>query len=230
MTKFTAFLLAGIVFLGVFTGFSKTVKRGALKSVDFDVTVRIQDKISQRFDELMDDGAVLADGIVSSVITLAITGLLLVDRKKKSAQGGSALGRKIRWGALVIPVMFVLFLAVEVYGKNMLPHPGPPFFMLKQPTTIFPKFHVAQPFSYPSGHAGRSTFLAVVVGIVVLQKFAKKKEKAILLLGVIFGYTIFVWVSRIYLGHHWFSDIVGGILLGGGCGMIAASFLIDSKK
>ncbi len=219
MNKKIAFFFIAIVLLGLFTGFSKFVKREGMKQIDFDVTVRVQDKISSsaggRIDELMDDGAILADGIVSSGITLAITAWLLVDRKKK----------KIRWTALVIPVMFALFIGIEIYGKNVLPHSGPPFFMIKKPTTIFPKFHVIQPYSYPSGHAGRVTFLAIITGWVVVEHFAKKKEKKMIMLAAIAGYVLFVWVSRIYLGHHWLSDIVGGILVGAASSLAAVGFL-----
>lgn len=205
--------IIGILLIVVFALFSREVRRGIMTRVDFDVTVKLQDKIPPRFDELMDDGAILADGVVSSVIVLGLTVWGLVTKK----------GIRRKAGVLMLPLAFVALTAMEIYGKNILPHPGPPFFMIKRPTTIFPKFHVVQPYAYPSGHAARSTFLAVVV--VSAISLRRERRKRWWMLGPIVAYVLFIYISRIYLGHHWLSDIVGGALLGGGLGMFTLSFL-----
>lgn len=215
MSKRAIFSILGIVLLGTFYLFSKQVRQGYLKQIDFDTTVRLQDKIPAKFDQLMDDGAVLADGIVSSVLVLGISAWVFFRWKKKG----------IWLGALAIPIGFFVLGVLEIYGKNILPHPGPPFFMIKQPTTIFPKFHIVQPYSYPSGHAGRITFLAVIVGAMVYRRFAKNHQKKMLMLAAIAGYALFVYISRIYLGHHWLSDIIGGILLGASTSLAAVGVL-----
>ncbi len=215
MKKRLIFLCVSVSLLAMFYLFSRQVRHGFLKNTDFAITVKIQDKIPSKFDSIMDDGAILVDGIVSSVLVLAITAWVFIGTKKK----------RFAWGALAIPLAFFFLGIAEIYGKNILPHPGPPFFMVKHPTTIFPKFHVVQPYSYPSGHAGRSTFLAVVLAAIVTRRFWQKRKKAALFVLVIFGYALFVWVSRIYLGHHWFSDIVGGVLLGTAFSSLAVEFL-----
>ncbi len=215
MNKRLVFFCISAGLLASFYVFSKQVRHGFLKNTDFAITVKIQDKIPSKLDSIMDDGAILADGIVSSVLVLAITAWGFIGTKKK----------RFFLGAIVIPLAFFFLGIGEIYGKNILPHPGPPFFMVKKPTTIFPKFHVVQPYAYPSGHAGRSAFLAVVLTAMVIRRFWQKREKAALFVLVIFGYALFVWVSRIYLGHHWFSDIMGGILLGGAFSSLAVGFL-----
>lgn len=216
MSQKRILLFISIGLLASFYLFSKQVKHGYLKQADFDTTVRIQDKISPRLDQLMDDGAILADGIVSSVAVLGIAAWVFFRWKKNG----------IWLGALAIPLAFFVLGILEIYGKNILPHPGPPFFMIKQPTTIFPKFHVVQPYSYPSGHAARITFIGVIAGAIVAKRFASMPQKKKLLIFLIAGYCVFVWVSRIYLGHHWLSDILGGILVGGASSLGAVVFLL----
>ncbi|MBI5619976.1 phosphatase PAP2 family protein [Candidatus Gottesmanbacteria bacterium] len=208
-------VVIGIVLFVLFTVFSREVKRGVMSQVDFDMTVKLQDKISSRFDQLMDDGAILADGVVSSGIVLGISVWGLV--KKKGVR---------KAGVLMLPLAFATLTGIEIYGKNFVPHPGPPFFMIKRPTTIFPKFHVVQPYAYPSGHAARATFIALVV--LHLTSYILRKKGTLgkyWVFGGVAGYVVFVAISRIYLGHHWLSDIVGGILLGGSLGSFTLGFL-----
>lgn len=217
MRKWVRFSIVGVVLLLAFIFFSREVKRGFLKSTDFNVTVKLQDKISPRYDQIMDDGAILIDPIVSSVIVLGLTGWVFVKTRGK---------RKLF--AVIIPVAFVVLSLVEVYGKNFIPHPGPPFFMIKQPTTIFPQFHVVQPYSYPSGHAARATFIGIIsLSLVtghVLQKSGRLGMRRWMIGGIV-GYVVFIYMSRMYLGHHWLSDIIGGALLGGGFALFPLALL-----
>lgn len=215
MNKRVEVLFVGLLLFVSFVSFSRLVKHGFLKPTDFDITVRLQDKIPARLDQIMDDGAILADPIVSSALVIVLTGWVFFKAKGK---------RKLF--AFGIPLAFFLLTIIEAYGKNFVPHPGPPFFMVKHPTTIFPKFHVVEPYSYPSGHTARITFLALSSFSLLTSNFwLRKKNHRMLISLILISYVGFVAISRIYLGHHWLSDILGGVLLGASWGLVALALL-----
>lgn len=210
-------LLCGLVSLFVFYLFSREVKRGFLKQIDFNTTVRIQDKMPMRLDSTWETLALPVTPVPSIVIVGLLSLVAFVDLKKK----------KIRLQSIVIPLLFGLLILGEMYGKTVVHHPAPPFFMIKHPTTIFPEFYVNEQFSYPSGHTARAVFMGLVfysVFIIHNSIFGSKKLKVLAALGITV-YILLVAIGRIYLGHHWLSDIIGGGLLGLGMALSAAAFL-----
>jgi len=67
-------------------------------------------------------------------------------------------------------------------------------------------------FSFPSGHATMATIFFTILLYALMEK-KSKKVKAILTITAIL-IIILISFSRIYLGVHWFSDVLGGIILG----------------
>jgi membrane-associated phospholipid phosphatase len=193
-----------VILLIAFYFFSREVKHGFLKQVDFDTTVRLQDRMPKRFDEMWEDVAFL----VTPIPSVCFIGLLTLVAIRK---------RGIR--ALLIPLLFSLLIAGEMYGKSVVHHPAPPFFMIKNPTTIFPKYYINEAFSYPSGHTARAVFIGCLVS-GVMYHVSRKRKALLLTIAISIVYILLVALGRIYLGHHWLSDILGGGLLGGGLGLI----------
>lgn len=68
-------------------------------------------------------------------------------------------------------------------------------------------------FSFPSGHTFR---IAVVLGFIAyLLGQHQSKETKHSLAGVVISLIVIEAFSRLYLGAHWFSDIIGAMLLAG---------------
>jgi membrane protein DedA with SNARE-associated domain/membrane-associated phospholipid phosphatase len=67
-------------------------------------------------------------------------------------------------------------------------------------------------YSFPSGHA---TIAVAVWGAIALVLASGRRSKTKVLLGAAAGaIALLVGVSRLYLGVHWFTDVVGGLALG----------------
>lgn len=87
-------------------------------------------------------------------------------------------------------------------------------------------------FSFPSGHA---TIAFYFYGMLfnLTTRFVKLRKRYVWLLGALFGFLIFlVSLSRLYLGYHFLTDILGGFLLGGVFLLLVAiliDFLYQSK-
>lgn len=209
-------IIVALLSAGFFIGFillSKYEDRPAMRALDFAVTVKVQERIDEsahlRLASLVGNAMEGATFFASPEFTVTVTVLVTIfwiyDRKNK------------RWnlGALGIPIALVLLVLIEIYGKSVVHHPSPAFSMIKHPTTIFPANYVNEQFSYPSGHAARSVFLACIVFFAMTRQGRYSMIRKRVIMGIGLGcYVVLVAASRVYLGHHWLSDVMGGLLLG----------------
>jgi membrane-associated phospholipid phosphatase len=213
----------GFFFLLLFFVFSKFVRAGGMEHIDFSTTVKLQGKFPDTlfhwtFDNIMTIAGEPASAEISSMIAITFSAIAMFDWKKK----------KIRWQGIVVPLGFALFILIELYGKNVLEHPGPPFFMLRKPSFQFPQFYINEKYSYPSGHAGRSLYIALMMVFVFRDSLLAniRSKKTIVIVACMLGWAFFVGFSRILLGHHWLSDIVGGYLTAAGLVFLLTGLVI----
>lgn len=98
-----------------------------------------------------------------------------------------------------------LLLEVSVYGASST--------IVGRERPDVERLTTAPTQSFPSGHMAASiTFYVALVMIVYWNTTDRRPRIAALLLGVLIPVGMFV--SRLYLGMHFISDMVGGIVLG----------------
>lgn len=76
--------------------------------------------------------------------------------------------------------------------------------------------------SYPSGHSLGATAVYFLLMLLVVRHFPRVGARAALFLATSL-LILAIATSRLYLGVHYFSDVTGGILLGGGWACLVAA-------
>jgi membrane-associated phospholipid phosphatase len=130
----------------------------------------------------------------SSLFLFALTG----------AAVALSLGRGDRPDALLVSSAFVGAQALNIVLKLGFERPRPPFHD--------PELTVST-FSFPSGHASASVAVYGAFAIVLLRSITRWTHRAIVL-GTLAVLLALIGFSRIYLGAHYFSDVLAGYSIG----------------
>lgn len=85
------------------------------------------------------------------------------------------------------------------------------FFDRPRPSGFFPSLQVYGP-SFPSGHSFVALIFYGLVTYMLLDHVNRWRHRAALVLGTSF-FALLIGLSRVYLGVHWFSDVLGGFAL-----------------
>ncbi len=187
------------------------VIKDRLRTADFALTVKLQDKIPKKVDDnlvhLIDLGSM-------EVQTILIALALFFAPVSKKVKG-------------VIAIAYIVGLAITLLGKSFLPQPAPAFSLQRGAAGFaFPSSHVQVAASYPSGHTYRVIFLSsLILGSALV---AVRRRAILLVLSLLsIGFSTLVLMGLVLLGKHWVSDIIGGLFLA--TGLVSASLLLHTS-
>jgi membrane-associated phospholipid phosphatase len=110
-------------------------------------------------------------------------------------------GRRDWW----VPLLLIVVVAIELVLKATVPQ-EPPGHDLGRTVDVLPDLDLPTAFAFPSGHVARVAFLVAAL-----------RWPPILSVAIVLA----VGLTRVYLGGHWPSDVVGGWLLGYGIAAVA---------
>ncbi|MEO8228942.1 MAG: phosphatase PAP2 family protein [Chloroflexota bacterium] len=103
-----------------------------------------------------------------------------------------------------------VFLAVAIGGSVLLNQALK--LMVERPRPQLAWAEVQPEYSFPSGHAMNSLVFYVALGFIAWRIWGPRA--GIVAIGAATALAVLIGTSRIYLGYHYFSDVVGGLLAG----------------
>lgn len=112
----------------------------------------------------------------------------------------------LQWEAVAAFVAALLPPLVNVLVKDLIRRPRPT-------VDLVHVFRILDSYSFPSGHVMFYVGFYGFIWFLVFTLMKRSYKRTILL--IFFGsWIVFIGMSRIYLGQHWASDVLGAYLLG----------------
>ena len=180
-----------VAFLVCLVGFGVIawlVGQPGIPPIDTATTTFLHGLASPTLDALM----VAVTGLGSSVVLASVAGLaavLLAVRRRRAE-------------AVFVALALVGTLVLNEMLKAVFQRPRPGFDWAE----------VLPDFGFPSGHAMNSFVVYVALALVVWRLGGRRVGTVALALAIVLAVSI--GISRIYLGAHWLTDVVGGYLAG----------------
>lgn len=136
------------------------------------------------------DITALGSPVVLGLIVVIITGYLLLEARYKTA--------------LIVAMTAITSEVLDEFLKLVFARPRP---------TVVPHLRTVVTASFPSGHAMESAIIYLTLGALLMRVVEGRLTK-IYTMAVAMFLTLLVGVSRVFLGVHYPTDVVGGWMLG----------------
>jgi len=190
MVRVTAWGGAIALAIGTFVVVTRATLADGETAVDVAILRGVARLRTASLTAIMVDVTALGSPTVVALLTVVTFAILIVLRD--------------RWGVLQLAVASLGTGILTAVMKNALGRTRP---------TEVPRLVEVSGFSYPSGHSLAATVLYLTMAIVAGRHLRTKASKAAFVMGA-FVLTAMVGISRVYLGVHYPTDVVGGVALG----------------
>jgi undecaprenyl-diphosphatase len=122
----------------------------------------------------------------------------------------AAVTAAMTWWRSRTPLLLMLItvagsLAMTIIGKIVIGRVRPPQVDAVPPYESSP--------SFPSGHALNSTAIAGMVAYLMLLHLHRRAARALAVV-LAAGWAVSIGLSRVFLGHHWLTDVMVGWVIG----------------
>jgi undecaprenyl-diphosphatase len=141
-------------------------------------------------EESLFDLSALGGPTVLALVVLAAIGFLLLQTRYRTA----------------------LFVAITSCGGEVVNTAMKHVFNRPRPTVV-PHLREVFSTSFPSGHAMESAIVYLTLGTILMRVADSRLTKAYCL-GIAILLTVLVGMSRVYLGVHYPTDVLGGWIIG----------------
>jgi undecaprenyl-diphosphatase len=148
------------------------------------------------FEELVRDFTALGGTAVLTIITLAVFGYLLLDRKQNAA------------------LMVIGSVATGLLMSHLLK-----FGFARPRPDLVPHGANVYTASFPSGHSMLAAVVYLTLGVLLARTLERRVLRFYVLVIAIL-LTALVGVSRVYLGVHWPTDVLAGWAAGTGWALL----------
>jgi membrane-associated phospholipid phosphatase len=164
------------------------IRAGALDRLDRTVELAIHRLDARPTDVAMEAAARIGANVVLLPVVAAVTALAIRMRRRAVA--------------LILAIDTIVVIAAYSLLKVMFSRERP---------RLFDKIALPTGYSFPSGHAMSAVGIYGVIAAALIALYPRARRPVIAAAVVLIA---MIGLSRIYLGVHWPSDVVGGFLGG----------------
>ncbi|RFA17074.1 phosphatidic acid phosphatase [Subtercola boreus] len=184
------------------------------------IAILLSAAVAQVYDSITDTDGVsgLDQPILDWVITLRSPGVDAAVTAYTNVAGpigmpiiavAALVAMGIRWRSWT-PVILIIAagggsLLLTISGKDLIGRVRPPLNEAIPPYEYSP--------SFPSGHTLNAVVVAGTIAYLLVLHQTSKLART-LTIGVATVFAVTIGLSRVFLGHHWFTDVLAGFILG----------------
>jgi len=189
--------LGACVLLFVFVQLAGEVTEGETQAFDIKIIRALRDPADPSspvgpawMENALLDLTAIGGSTVLGLVVLSVVGFLLLQTRYRTA--------------LVVMTTAISGEVLNTAMKAAFNRPRP---------SIVPHLRVVFSTSFPSGHAMESAIVYLTLGAILMRAAESRLTKAYIM-GIATLLTMLVGVSRVYLGVHYPTDVIGGWIIG----------------